>query len=247
MTGESAVRIGALLPEVLNTYSDAGNVTVLAQRLRMRGLPVEVCTITADRVPPSTCDLYVLGGGEDAAQVMAADWLRAHRKLTTAMAESATTLAVCAGLQVLGRWMEDAQGHRFAGVGLLDLTTVRGHRRAVGEIVTWCSLPGVGALTGFENHRGATTLGPSAAPLGSVLRGTGNGGAGRGEGVRTDRIVGTYLHGPVLARNPALADALLARVTGGPLPPLELPDQAAVRAERLDRRRWGWGAPVATR
>ncbi|MGZ4538937.1 MAG: type 1 glutamine amidotransferase [Blastococcus sp.] len=239
MTGASVVRIGALLPEVLNTYSDAGNVTVLAQRLRMRGLPVEVCTISADRVPPAVCDLYVVGGGEDAAQVFAAEWLRAHPQLIRAMAESATTLAVCAGLQVLGRWMEDAQGRRVPGAGVLDLTTTRGRRRAVGEVVTWCALPGVGALTGFENHRGATTLGPGTTPLGSVLRGTGNGVAGRGEGVLTDRVVGTYLHGPVLARNPALADALLARVTGRTLPPLELPDQAAVREERLIRRRWG--------
>lgn len=238
MTGDSAVRIGAVLPAVLNTYSDAGNVTVLAQRLRMRGLPVEICTLSADRVPPASCDLYVLGGGEDAAQVFAAEWLRGHRRLVGAMSESATTLAVCAGLQVLGRWLEDAHGQRFPGAGVLDLTTVRGRRRAVGEVVTWCALPGVGALTGFENHRGATTLGPAASPLGSVLRGTGNGVAGRGEGVLTERVVGTYLHGPVLARNPALADALLERVTGHPLPPLELPDQAAVRRERLTPRRW---------
>jgi CobQ-like glutamine amidotransferase family enzyme len=237
VTSESAVRIGALLPEVLSTYSDGGNVTVLAQRLRWRGIPVEICEIPADRVPATGCDLYVLGGGEDAAQVFAAEWLRSHPRLRRAMGETATTLAVCAGLQVLGRWMEDVDGTRHAGAEMLDLTTSRGRRRAVGEVVTWCALPGVGALTGFENHRGATALGPDTQPLGRVLRGTGNGTPGRGEGVLTDRIIGTYLHGPVLARNPALADAVLGRVTGRTLAPLDLPDQDAVRVERLTRRR----------
>jgi CobQ-like glutamine amidotransferase family enzyme len=234
---ESAVRIGALLPEVLSTYSDGGNVTVLVQRLRWRGVPVEVCEIPATRVPPTGCDLYVMGGGEDAAQVFAAEWLRSHRRLRLAMAETATTFAVCAGLQVLGRWMEDMDGGRHPGAELLDLTTSLGRRRAVGEVVTWCALPGVGALTGFENHRGATALGPAAVPLGRVLRGTGNATACREEGVLTDRVIGTYLHGPVLARNPALADAVLGMVTGRTLEPLDLPDQDAVRVERLTRRR----------
>ena len=235
MSAESAVRIGALLPDVLSTYSDGGNVTVLAQRLRWRGIGVEIRTIPADGVPPTDCDLYVLGGGEDAAQLFAAEWLRKHPALRAAMAARATTFAVCAGLQVLGSWMADATGHRHEGAGLLDLTTRRGLRRSVGEVVTWCALPGVGALTGFENHRGVTALGPGASPLGRVLHGTGNGTPGRGEGVLTDRVIATYLHGPVLARNPALADAVLSRVTGHPLPPLELPDQAAVRADRLAR------------
>jgi hypothetical protein len=237
VSSESAVRIGALLPEVLSTYSDGGNVTVLAQRLRWRGIPVEICTIPADGVPPTSCDLYVLGGGEDAAQVFAAEWLRKQPALRSAMADRARTFAVCAGLQVLGNWMADVTGHRHPGAALLDLTTRRGRRRAVGEVVTWCALPGVGELTGFENHRGVTALGSGTVPLGRVLRGTGNGTPGRGEGVLTDRIIGTYLHGPALARNPALADAVLGMVTGLPLPPLELPDQAAVRTERLSRRR----------
>jgi hypothetical protein len=235
VSSESAVRIGALLPEVLSTYSDGGNVAVLAQRLRWRHIPVEICTIPADGEPPTDCDLYVLGGGEDAAQAFAAEWLRSHSALCAAMADRATTFAVCAGLQVLGNWMTDVTGHRHPGAGLLDVTTRRGLRRSVGEVVTWCALPGVGALTGFENHRGVTALGPGTVPLGRVLHGTGNGTSTRGEGVLTDRIIGTYLHGPVLARNPALADAVLGRVTGFPLAPLDLPDQADVRSERLSR------------
>jgi hypothetical protein len=237
MSSDSAVRIGALLPDVLSTYSDGGNVTVLTQRLRWRGVPVEICTIPADGFPPTDCDLYVLGGGEDAAQVFAAEWLRGHPALLSAMATRAHTFAVCAGLQLLGSWTTDVTGHRHQGAGLVDLTTRRGLRRAVGEVVTSCALPRVGELTGFENHRGVTALGPGTTALGRVLRGTGNGTPGRGEGVLTDRIIGTYLHGPVLARNPALADAVLSSVTGQALPPLDLPDQDAVRAARLGRRR----------
>jgi CobQ-like glutamine amidotransferase family enzyme len=232
---ESAVRLAVLLPDVLGTYSDSGNATVLAQRLRRRGTPVEVCQVTAADVPPLECDLYLLGGGEDGAQAFAADWLRRHPRLCATLRERTPTLVVCAGLQVLGRWVQDAAGHRHQGADVLDLTTVPGARRAVGEVVSRCAIPGVGSLTGFENHRGVTTLGPGLAPLGAVVRGVGNGAGGRGDGVLTSTLVGTYLHGPVLARNPALADAMLCRVSGGTLPPLDFPDQEMVRRQRLGR------------
>lgn len=233
MIVDSAVRIAVLLPDALGTYSDHGNATVLAQRARWRGIPVEVCEVPAGAEPPAQCDIYLLGGGEDAAQVLAAEWLGRHRSLCRALSAGGTTLAVCAGLQILGEWTQDSRGRRVAGAGVLDLTTSTGRRRAVGEVVTECADPGVGALTGFENHAGRTRLGPGLRPLGRVVRGVGNG-VGDGDGVLTDRIVGTYLHGPVLARNPALADAVLESVTGAALPPLDLADQGAVRWLRLD-------------
>lgn len=241
MSADSTVAIGLLLPDVLGTYSDAGNATILAQRLRWRGIPAEICTITARDVPPTSCAVYLLGGGEDTAQLFAADWLRRHRALRHALETTAVTLAVCAGLQVLGRTMTDSKGQHYPGLELLDITTAPGRQRAVGEVIAVCALPEVGTLTGFENHRGVTTLGPGARPLARVLSGTGNGTPyattkHRGEGVLTERIIGTYLHGPVLARNPALADYILQRVTGHRLPPLELPDQAALRLTYLPGR-----------
>jgi lipid II isoglutaminyl synthase (glutamine-hydrolysing) len=237
MSGGSSVLIAVLLPDVLGTYSDAGHAAVLAQRLRWRGVPVEVRTVPADSVPPVGCDLYLLGGGEDAAQVFAADWLRRHRPLRAALGQGATTFAVCAGLQTLGLWFEDSAGHRHAGTEVLDLTTRPGRRRAIGEVVARCTLPGVGLLTGFENHRGVSTAAAGLAPLGRVQHGVGNGDGRGGDGVVTPSVLGTYLHGPVLARNPALADAVLARVLGRELPPLELTDQDAVRRLRLHARR----------
>lgn len=241
MRGESTVTIGLLLPDVLGTYSDAGNATILAQRLRWRGIAAEVLTLTARGAPATSCAVYVLGGGEDTAQHFAADWLRRHDQLRQALENRAVTLAVCAGLQILGRSLSDARGHDYPGLGLLDIATVPGRQRAVGEVVTTCVVPGVGLLTGFENHRGVTTLGAGTAPLGRVVTGIGNGTCDdhfghRTDGVLTDRIVGTYLHGPVLARNPALADHILYKVTGQSLPPIDLPDQAALRRTYLQGR-----------
>lgn len=237
MSEDSTVAIGLLLPDVLGTYSDAGNATILAQRLRWRGISAEIHRITARDVPLASCAVYVLGGGEDTAQLFAAEWLRRHHELRRAMETSAVTLAVCAGLQVLGVSMVDTRGQAYSGLELLDITTVPGRRRAVGEVVSSCTVPNVGALTGFENHRGVTTLGPGTVPLARVTTGTGNGTSSstghRTEGVLTDRIIGTYLHGPVLARNPALADHILQQVTGQTLPPLDLPDQAALRQTYL--------------
>jgi lipid II isoglutaminyl synthase (glutamine-hydrolysing) len=242
--------IGVLLPDVLGTYSDAGNALVLAQRARWRGIDVRILRVTADTSPPAGCDLYLLGGGEDAAQLFAIEWLARHRMLRRALSESAITFAVCAGLQILGTTLIDVQGRCHGGLGLLDLTTAPRRRRAVGEVITHCTLPGVGLLTGFENHRGATTLGAGVGPLGQVLSGVGNGAppssrrpsgrtpsvgpssSGAIEGAVTDRVVATYLHGPVLARNPALADYLLSRVTGQEFPdpdPPDVPDLPGLR------------------
>jgi hypothetical protein len=231
VSGESTVRIALLLPDVLGTYSDRGNATVLAQRLRWRGQPAEVHVVRAETTPPTACDVFVLGGGEDAAQFYAADWLRRHSALRVAM-QLGQVVAVCAGLQVLGQWMQGRDGRRHPGAEVVDVTTTPGRTRAVGEIVTRCTDPEVDVLTGFENHRGHTTLGPGVRALSHVERGTGN--SDGSDGVLTDTVIGTYLHGPVLARNPDLADLILRRVTGQPsLPPLTVPYQDAARAYHL--------------
>lgn len=238
MSDGSSVTIGLLLPDVLGTYSDSGNATILAQRLRWRGVRAEVLRCPADRPPPLSCEMYVLGGGEDVAQLYAASWLREHDALCAVLAGEAVTLAVCAGMQILGRWMEGPDGERHPGAGLLDLTTRPRRRRATGEVVVECGLPGVGVLSGFENHAGGTSLGGGVQPLGRVLAGVGNGGRGGrpSEGAVSGRMVATYLHGPVLARNPALADYLLSQVVGPVLADVEVPDQADLRRTYLGDR-----------
>ena len=250
MGAESAVTVAVLLPDVLGTYSDAGNAAVLAARLRWRGIAAEVMEVTADTPPPVGCELYVIGGGEDTAQYVAAEWLAGRAGLRAALAERAVTLAVCAGLQILGHVMTDRAGDEHPGLGLLDLCTRPGPRRTVGESVATSTLRGVDLVTGFHNHAGVSTLGPGALPFAYTDRGPGNHPDTRIEGAVTPTIVepgtgpapgivATYLHGPVLARNPALADHLLGRALGGPLPPLDddrLPDMPALRATYLNRK-----------
>ena len=212
---------------------------MLTKRLAWRGIPVEEVSVPAGDPVPDSCDLYVLGGGEDSPQVEAARELRRQGSLHRAVERGAVVFAVCAGMQILGRQCPDASGRAEAGLGLLDCDTVRVDRpRAVGELLvepapTW-SLP---MLTGFENHGGRTRLGPDARPLGRVVVGEGNGWGS--EGVVSGRVVGTYLHGPALARNPALADLLLAWVVGRPLAALDDREAEALRRERVRAARHG--------
>jgi CobQ-like glutamine amidotransferase family enzyme len=230
MGAESAVTIGLLLPDVLGTYGDRGNAAVLAQRLRWRGLDSRILQFPAGTTPSAGCDIYLLGGGEDAAGHYAVDWLSRHPALRSALGRS-QVLAVCAGLQVLGLWVRDRTGRTRPGAEIVDLTTAAEGRRAIGEAVARCRLPGVGTLTGFENHAGRTALGVGVEPLGAVVRGVGNGDGS--DGVLAGGIVGTYFHGPVLARNPALADLILSRAVGRDLGPLALPDEESARRAHL--------------
>ncbi len=232
------VSIALLYPELLGTYGDGGNAIVLAQRLRWRGIPAEVVDVTAGEPIPRGCQLYLMGGGEDAPQTLAALELRSSSALSDAVGAGAGVLAVCAGLQVLGNRFAGEDNKAHDGLGLLDCETHRGAGpRRVGEVVVdpdpSLDLP---ELSGYENHGGVTTLGPTARPLGRVVVGHGNDGGDGTEGIVSGRVIGTYLHGPVLARNPALADHLLSSVLG-PLEPLEEPEVDALRRERLQAAR----------
>ena len=227
------VRIGLVLPDVMGTYGDGGNAVVLRQRLLLRGIAAEIVEITLADAVPESLDLYTLGGAEDYAQRLATQHLLRHPGLQRAANRGAPVLAICAAIQVLGHWYETSAGERVEGVGLLDLTTSPQPERTIGEVVSTPLLNGLTeALTGFENHRGGTILGPAAQPLAAVVRGAGNRIGDGVDGAVQGSVVATYLHGPCLARNPQLADLLLARVTG-PLPRLELPEIDQLRHERL--------------
>ncbi|MGF2946796.1 type 1 glutamine amidotransferase [Mycobacterium sp. Lab-001] len=233
---DSSVRIGLVLPDVMGTYGDGGNAVVLRQRLVLRGITAEIVEVTLADPVPESLDLYTLGGAEDYAQRLATRHLLRHPGLQRAAERGAPVLAICAAVQVLGRWYETSAGERVDGVGLLDATTSPQSARTIGELVS-TPLPGglTQPLTGFENHRGGTVLGPAASPLGAVVRGAGN---RRGDGVDgavQGSVVATYMHGPCLARNPELADLLLSRVVGE-LAPLELPEVELLRRERLASR-----------
>jgi CobQ-like glutamine amidotransferase family enzyme len=219
-------------PDLLGTYGDRGNALALTYRARARDLSVRLIEVGPDENAPETADLYLVGGGEDVSQALAWETLKAEKNIIRALQRGAPCLAVCAGFQLLSREFRDRDGNPVAGLGLLDVRCGRlADRRAVGEVVAEpVGIPGLPTLSGYENHQGDAVLGADARPLGRVIRGLGNG-DGVTEGAVQGNVVATYLHGPVLVRNPALADHLLEQVTGLLDP---APDEAL---ERLRRER----------
>ena len=232
----TTVDIVHVLPGLLGTYGDAGNAAVLAYRARQRGHDVRVVNVRPGEAVPALADAYLIGGGEDIAQIRATELLRADPGFTAAVASGAPVLAVCAGMQIMGEWFHDRDGKRIAGLGVLDLRTTRRESRAVGDVIARITgLPNAMAdLLGFANHQGATELGDGLQPLAHVHKGIGNGAGPAIEGVVDGNVIGTYLHGPVLALNPALADHLLT-CTLGPLEPVPDIHIGAFRRVRTHR------------
>ena len=233
MSPSADIAIALVRPGLLGTYGDRGNATVLAERLRRRGMSARVLDL--DRGPvPSDADLYLLGGGEDGAQSGVAADAQLRGALHAAVERGAAVLGVCAGFQLLGRSFETGTGEVVTGFEILDCRSARrSGPRAVGEVRSQPRAElGLPTLTGFENHGGGTWLEPDLAPLARLELGVGNGDGSGTEGAISGKVIGTYLHGPVLARNPALADLLLQWAVG-PLEPLPMPEVDRLRAERL--------------
>jgi lipid II isoglutaminyl synthase (glutamine-hydrolysing) len=239
------IRVGHLYPDYLNIYADRGNIAVLAQRAARRGHELDVRAIgMGEAVPVGEIDLYYVGGGQDREQALVAHDLTGKAgQLREAVERDAAFLAVCGGYQLLGRFYRDVAGEELPGIGILPLHTVAGERRMIGDVLLDCAWAGE-TLAGFENHAGRTELEEGAEPLGRVVSGFGNDGASGFEGCRYRNVYGTYLHGPLLPRNPWFADRVLADAlahAGAPeaLEPLpdELEHQAhAVSADRARAR-----------
>ncbi len=214
----SGIRIVVIHPELLGTYGDIGNARILAHRAGVRGISAEIIFTAHDESLPTFGDIYLLGGGEDRAQIASVESLRTSvSHLSGALDRGAQLFAVCAGLQILGESFPGVTGEAIAGLGMVPIISNPGDERIVGEVLVQTDLFTT-PLTGFENHRGRTDL-RGLSPLGRVLAGGGNGGAeiapeARIDGFIAGNILATYLHGPALVRNPELADYLLARVAG---------------------------------
>ncbi len=242
----STIRVAHLYPDYLNIYADRGNIAVLARRAAWRGHELDVTPLGLDgAVAPGSYDLYYIGGGQDREQLLVAGNLAQKAEaLHEAVVDGASVLAVCGGYQLLGRGYRGFHGEDLPGIGLLPLETVAGETRMIGDILIECELePGERrTLAGFENHAGRTQLDPGARPLGRVVAGYGNDGESGFEGCRSGRVLGTYLHGPLLPRNPWLADWLLAQALahreGGAPPRLApLPDELERRAHEVSAAR----------
>jgi lipid II isoglutaminyl synthase (glutamine-hydrolysing) len=210
------LRICHLYPDLLNLYGDRGNLMTLAARARWRGIDVHIDERgLRDRLEADHHDLYFIGGGEDRQQRLAADDLPEGKRdvLLAAAERDAVILAVCGGYQLLGHYYRPAEGDDLIGLGLLDVTTEHPGPKAprlIGNVVIRSAALGGATLVGFENHGGRTRLGPRARPLGTVVRGSGNNGTDRTEGAVHRHVYGTYIHGPLLPKNPILTDHLIA-------------------------------------
>ena len=239
----TAIRVGHLYPDYLNIYADRGNIAVLTRRAAWRGHELEVTALgMGDAIAPGEHDLYYVGGGQDREQLLVAeDLARKAEPLHEAVdRRGGALLAVCGGYQLLGRGYRGFHGEDMPGIGLLPLETVAGERRMIGDVLIECELePGEKrTLAGFENHAGRTRLDPGAEPLGRVLAGFGNDGESGFEGCRAGRVIGTYLHGPLLPRN-AVARRLAPRA-GARAPARHRrgsPARAAARRARAPRPR----------
>jgi lipid II isoglutaminyl synthase (glutamine-hydrolysing) len=233
------LRVCHLYPEHLNIYADRGNIAVLRARCEWRGIGFSgVGCGPGDPLPDA--DLYYVGGGQDRDQLLIEDDLVGRADgLRSAIDDGAWMLAVCGGYQMLGHYYRGHQGDEMRGTGLVDLVTEAGPTRMIGNISIDCELrPGQPmTVVGFENHAGRTRLGEGVRPLGRVLHGHGNNGRDGGEGVHAGRIVGTYIHGPLLPKNPALADVLIAEALGR--------RHGSVELEPLDDRLEGMAHDVA--
>jgi lipid II isoglutaminyl synthase (glutamine-hydrolysing) len=199
--------VAHLYPDYLNIYADRGNIAVLTQRARWRGHELDVRAVSMGDPLPADTDLFYVGGGQDREQALVAhDIARRADDLRAAADDGVAGLAVCGGYQLLGRFYRDVAGAELPGAGILPLHTVAGDTRMIGDVLLDCDGR---SLAGFENHAGRTILDEGAEPLGRVVHGFGNDGRSGYEGCRAGRVVGTYLHGPLLPRNPWLADWLL--------------------------------------
>ena len=239
MSGKS-VRIAHLYPELLNLYGDSGNIITLAKRLEWRGLTPEIAEVSINDTPSfKDVDLVFIGGGSDREQRIVCDKLLAQKaELAAYVADGGVLLAVCGGYQLLGHsyLMGD---EKVEGLGLVDLYTDRGDPRLIGNIAIESDLSPQ-PIVGYENHGGRTHLGSGVRPLGKVLFGHGNDGTTGQEGCWQDNVVGTYIHGPLLPKNPGVADALLSaalerRYGDGMLEPLDDAVELTANQVMVDR------------
>ncbi|WP_019849794.1 type 1 glutamine amidotransferase [Desulfitobacterium sp. PCE1] len=213
------IKLCHLYPDLLDLYGDRGNILTLEARARWRGLDFEVQNVSlGERIDFHSLDILFLGGGSDREQsILVADLMGRVEELKAAIEDGLVVLSICGGYQLLGQYYQTTEGRRIPGLGILDLWTVAGANRLTGNVVvnleieelTEASSNTLSTLVGFENHSGRTYFSSELKSLGKVIHGHGNNGEDQGEGMRYKNVFGTYLHGPLLPKNPHFADMLL--------------------------------------
>ena len=236
---KGTIRLVHLYPREMSIYGDLGNTRCLEKRISRHGYTPEVVRHHPGAPFPTDGHLFLGGGGQDSGQVRVEDDLELNAETIRALATDGTPmLMICGMYQLFGNAFITVEGTRLPGLGILDVTTQGNAKRMIGPVVLDTV---VGKVVGYENHSGSTTLATGQAPFGTVLHGHGNNGTDRTEGARTGNVIGSYLHGPILPANPALADLLIGlaavRATGRPFEPEELSDAIADEARGRQVRR----------
>ncbi|WP_270886692.1 cobalamin biosynthesis protein CobB [Pedococcus sp. 5OH_020] len=228
-----------LYPREMSIYGDLGNTRTLAARIRRHGYSPVVHQHHPGGRFPEQAHLVLGGGGQDSGQVrVEADLEHISDRLRALARSGAPMLMICGMYQLFGNAFITVDGTRLPGLGILDVTTHGNAKRMIGPVVLTTEL---GDVVGYENHSGSTTLGAGQAPFGTVRAGFGNNGTDRTEGARTANVIGSYLHGPILPANPAIADHLIGLAaelaTGRPFEPELLDDAIAHEARNRQVRR----------
>ena len=202
------LHIVQLYPKEMNIYGDTGNRIVLEKRLQWRGIPFQSYSVGVGEALPKKVDIVIGGGGQDAAQSGIEKDLFTKKNDLKLLADSwVAMLMVCGMYQLFGNKFVTSAGLEIEGLGILDVETLAGNGRLVGNIVV--EVPDLGTVVGYENHSGRTYLGNDVQPFARVISGSGNDDAAELEGARYKNVIGTYMHGPILSKNPHLADMLI--------------------------------------
>ncbi len=206
------IRIGHLYPDMLNLYGDRGNIIALTVRMKSRGIDVQTDAITMGKAfNADDYDILFIGGGQDFEQDVLLDDLKKGKdiEINRAIQNGTPLLAICGGYQMLGKYYKTYDGKMLEYMGALDFYTEGKEERMIGNYA-YKTKEGI-EVVGFENHSGRTYLGKCIEPLGTIIKGYGNNGEDGTEGVRYKNTFGTYSHGPVLPKNPQLADLLISK------------------------------------
>lgn len=236
---DRTVNLLQLYPRDMNIYGDWGNTLVLQRRLEWHGYTVNLLAYNPGDAFPKNVDIIVGGGGQDSGQTKIGDDLVKIGPTLQALADDGVPMLMICGLyQQFGHFFKTKDGEVIKGIGILDIETVGGDERMIGNIVS--SNDDFGLIVGYENHSGLTTLGPNAQPLGTVIRGAGNNGTDETEGARYKNVIGTYLHGSLLPKNPAIADWLIEQAAVrkfGDFDATVIEDRFAEQARDIAQRR----------
>ena len=239
MAKSKSLNVVQLYSDRMNIYGDNGNVQVICRRAKLYGYEVQLSVYDSidDRNVLLSADVVLGGGGQDSGQrAILADLGKIKADLLSLAESKLPMLMICGLYQLFGHYFQTKDGDRLDGIGLFDMTTIGGERRLIGNAVV--DSDEFGELIGYENHSGVTVLGDNQAALGQVVQGYGNDGTGTSEGAMRYSVVGTYLHGPVLSKNPRLADWLILRAVERKFGVTKLAptdDEARAELNKLDK------------